>query len=587
MSGANRRRTAETENAILIGIGVGVLVLALLVMWISVHGAAAIDGRSKPPASPVDMIAALARGDTAWTTTTWVLLAMQVTVVAALGVVALLIFRRVRASRLRGDGAARLMGTGRDIAAITTVQARATAARLGMAGTPGLRIGRTVAGGAVVWQGWEDVSVDIWGPRQGKTTSRVIPAIVEAPGAVVVTSNKRDVVDATRSVRRIETADRRVVEPWVFDPQQIVGESPSWWWNPLSYVTGELAAAKMAHTLAAAARPPGSRVDAFFDSAAEELLAGLLLAASRKAGGSLTDVYLWLTRPTDTTPADILAAHHFTLTASSVANHINSPDKQRDGVYGTARTMVRFMTNPETMAWVTPGRRRRPEFSPAEFVRDPAQTIYLLSKEGQGSAGPIMTALTVAITEAAEEYSQAQPGGRLPVSLLLALDEAANICRWSELPNLYSHFGSRGIIPMTILQSWAQGEDVWGKAGMEKLWSAATIKVVGSGVGGGNFLTDLSTLIGEWEKPTRSYQSSSRGMGPSRTSSHTRERIMDPADIGALPRGRAIVIGAGSRPTLCRTIPWMETEHADAIRKSLNEAAADGDPQPGGVRVNI
>lgn len=63
----------------------------------------------------------------------------------------------------------------------------------------------------------------------------------------------------------------------------------------------------------------------------------------------------------------------------------------------------------------------------------------------------MMTALTVAITETAEECSQAQPGGRLPVSMLLALDEAANICRWSELPNLYSHFGSRGIVPITTL----------------------------------------------------------------------------------------------------------------------------------------
>ncbi|MDN5863000.1 MAG: hypothetical protein L0H19_06085, partial [Salinisphaera sp.] len=59
------------------------------------------------------------------------------------------------------------------------------------------------------------------------------------------------------------------------------------------------------------------------------------------------------TRPTDTTPADNLAASHFTLTASSVANHINSPDKQRDGVYGTARTMVRFMTNPVVTLYET------------------------------------------------------------------------------------------------------------------------------------------------------------------------------------------------------------------------------------------
>lgn len=153
--------------------------------------------------------------------------------------------------------------------------------------------------------------------------------------------------------------------------------------------------------------------------------------------------------------------------------------------------------------------------------------------------------------------------------MLLALDEAANICRWDELPNLYSHFGSRGIIPMTILQSWAQGEHVWGKAGMTKLWSAATIKVVGSGVGGGSFLSDLSTLIGEWEKPTRSYQSGHRGMGPSHTYSRQRERIMDVSDIAALPRGRAIVIGAGTKPALCRTIPWMATDHADAIRESI------------------
>ena len=41
------------------------------------------------------------------------------------------------------------------------------------------------------------------------------------------------------------------------------------------------------------------------------------------------------------------------------------------------------------------------------------------------------------------------------------LDEAANVCRWRDLPNLYSHYGSRGIILMTILQSWSQGVEVW------------------------------------------------------------------------------------------------------------------------------
>ncbi|WP_291800952.1 TraM recognition domain-containing protein [Cellulomonas sp.] len=45
--------------------------------------------------------------------------------------------------------------------------------------------------------------------------------------------------------------------------------------------------------------------------------------------------------------------------------------------------------------------------------------------------------------------------------LVVVLDEAANVCRWSELPNLHSHYGSRGICGLTILQSWSQGVEAF------------------------------------------------------------------------------------------------------------------------------
>ena len=102
-----------------------------------------------------------------------------------------------------------------------------------------------------------------------------------------------------------------------------------------------------------------------------------------------------------------------------------------------------------------------------------------LSKEGKGTAGPLVTALTAATVEAAEELATAQPGGRLATPLLGVLDEAANVCRWHDLPDLYSHYGSRGIVLMTILQSWSQGVQVWGRDGMRKLWSASNIAVYG------------------------------------------------------------------------------------------------------------
>lgn len=52
--------------------------------------------------------------------------------------------------------------------------------------------------------------------------------------------------------------------------------------------------------------------------------------------------------------------------------------------------------------------------------------------------------------------------------LLAVLDEAANVCRIADLPQLYSHLSARGVIPITILQSYAQGEQVWGKGGCKR-----------------------------------------------------------------------------------------------------------------------
>lgn len=62
---------------------------------------------------------------------------------------------------------------------------------------------------------WEDVSVDIWGPRRGKTSTRAIPAVLDAPGPVIATSNKRDLVDATRAAREASG------QVYVFDPQHL------------------------------------------------------------------------------------------------------------------------------------------------------------------------------------------------------------------------------------------------------------------------------------------------------------------------------------------------------------------------------
>lgn len=566
----NRRRDPGglSGAVVLLWVGIALVVVVVASIYAAVQIGHRIDGTgAEVPRDPFELFFGLLGGKVAWPAAgTWVLAGVAA-VLVAIGVLVALALRSTRRRRSRVDSAAAYMGRGRDVEALSRKNAVATARRLGVSQSPGVPIGRTVGGGQMLYGSWEDLQIDVWGPRTGKTTSRAVPAILEAPGAVLVTSNKRDIVDATRDVRA--TAG----PVWVFDPQGIALEEPSWWWNPLSYVTDEVRAARMAEHFAAGSRDPGARTDAYFDPAGQDLLAGLLLAAALDRR-PITDVYTWLTRPTDETAVDILRDHDFRLTADQVAGVVSAPEKQRGGIYGTAQQMAACLTNRAVARWVTPQSApdQRPHFDPETFVRA-GGTLYSLSKEGRGTAGPLVTALTVAVVEAAEELATRSPGGRLSTPLLGVLDEAANVCRWRELPNLYSHYGSRGIVLMTILQSWSQGVQVWGDSGMKKLWSAANIKVYGGGVSEGAFLEDLSRMIGDYDRQASSV-SNARGQRTVSQQLH-RERILDVADLAALPKGRAVVFASGSRPTLIRTQPWMTGQHADAVRASI----AAHDPQ--------
>jgi uncharacterized protein YbjT (DUF2867 family) len=48
-----------------------------------------------------------------------------------------------------------------------------------------------------------------------------------------------------------------------------------------------------------------------------------------------------------------------------------------------------------------------------------------------------------------------------------------------------------------------------------------------------------------------------------------RERVLDAADLTALPAGRTVVFASGARPTLVRRVPWMHGPDAARIRASI------------------
>ncbi|WP_161522314.1 type IV secretory system conjugative DNA transfer family protein [Bifidobacterium xylocopae] len=504
----------------------------------------------------------LASGKLAWPGIYgWVVLGGQV--VLYLGAAAMVVWRRSRRRRRhsRVDAAARHLGVGSDIEPLSEAHAAEVAGRLGVeSDRPGLAVGRHVLSGEKMYMSWEDMLVCIAGPRTGKTTCLAIPSILDAPGPVLTTSNKRDIIDGIRGPR----SRKGVV--WPFDPQKVSNDRQTWWWNPLTYVRDETKALQLAGYFASSSIDADAKKDAFFDSMAESLISYLLLAASLK-GDPITEVWTWLMHSNSQQPVDVLQDHGYDRVADSLQAIIESPDKQKQGVYGSAQNMARVLTSPQVTKWVTPpSRGHLDEFDVRHFVGSD-DTLCSMSREGVGNAGAFVLALTAAVSEAAEEKGAAEPGGHLHKPLLDVLDEAANVCRWRELPDLYSHYGSRCIVMQTYLQSWSQGCTTWGDAGMSKLWSATNLGLYLGGVREADFLRKLSELVGEFDY--RSRQVAFNNGQTSSTVSLSRDSIMSVDELAALPRGRELLLASGARPALLRTMPWMERPDADEVRTSL------------------
>ncbi|AQU70161.1 type IV secretory system conjugative DNA transfer family protein [Streptomyces niveus] len=498
---------------------------------------------------------------------------VPVVVLLVLGALAAIVWSRHRNNSSSGRKKITGMAKARDIeplmAKAITVKARSLRPSLKdakriVAADAGVLLGNLQGTRHEVRMGYEDVAVAIMAPRSGKTTSLAVPSILAAPGPVLLTSNKAggDAYTATLDART------KVGRTWSMDPQQIAHADRTMWWNPLDSAKTLDGANRLAgHFLAASV--DASQQGDFWSKAGSNILTQLLLAAALDER-PITDVMQWLAFPADRTPLDILRDHDLRAVAAQLKGTVEGPPETRDGIYETARQYAAALLNQEIAAWVTP-QRDVPEFRPGDFVTS-TDTLYLLSKDGGGGASALIAACADAVMRAATAQAE-RAGGRLDPPLLAILDEAANVCKISDLPDLYSHLGSRGIIPITILQSYRQGQKVWGDAGMDAMWSASTIKVIGSGIDDPDFADKLSRLIGDHDVQTTSTSHSESGKSTS--VSMRQERILPADAIRALPKGTALCFATGMRVAMLDLRPWyLEPDAAELTAASARASKA-------------
>lgn len=485
---------------------------------------------------------------TPWTPAHTLLAVIAGVLVVALAVGAIVAVVREGRRSTPADKAAPYLGKGREIAALRPPALAKKHRTLGLDPRryPGVMLGQMIRGTEPLRASYEDTVTIIAGPRRRKTTVYVIPNILAAPGACLVTSVRPDVM--------ITAAQRATVGTvYLFDPQNLAEgfSDERAWWNPLGSVRTITDAEKLADVFGAAAYGADSQDDPFFAKQGRDLIARYMFAAAR-AGKYLPSVYEWLTRWDDTEPERILEDEYPHI-ADGIRATQTLTEKTRSGVYGWALGAMGFLTSDELRSWVVPNGSR--ELIPELFTAGTANTLYLLSREEAGGAAPLVGALTRAVLTAAE-VDAARTGGRRAVPMLAILDEAANICPIPDLPKKFSFYGGAGIVLIAILQSEAQAVERWGRNGFDAMWAASTVQVFAGGNASNDFLRAFSEIIGDYFyiESVTSYHRGERHVNRNRQ----RDRIMDPADLSALSLGRAIVKAQGCRATLVRAVPWFE-----------------------------
>ncbi len=432
----------------------------------------------------------------------------------------------------------------------------------------GYRLGTSK--GTSVWASVEDSIMVIGPPRSGKGLHLVIPAILDAPGAVVVTSTRPDNLTATMRARR------RIGPVAIFDPQDLAEGMPAGMrWSPIRGCESPQTAMIRATGLAAGTGLSAGGVDSggFWEGKTRAALQSLLHAAAIDSRPP-SALFRWTLDPTAAADAvAILNSSPMAATgwAESLEAMIDSDPRTRDSIWQGVSLALGSLADPRVLDAVSPGPGEG--FDPEHFIQNKGTLFLLATGTGAGASAALVAALVEDLVETARRLAARSAGARLDPPLLLALDEVANLSPLPSLPTLMAEGGGSGITTMPVLQSLAQARDKWNEHQANAIWDASIVKVILGGASNSRDLQDLSSLIGERDEYTDSVTLGDHGTRSNQRSIR-RVPIFPPDRIRRLPFGTGIVLLRSALPIVTDLHPWPERHDAAQLRADRAEIEA-------------
>jgi len=464
----------------------------------------------------------------------------------------------------------------------------------------GLPLGTSTTGEPVVLP-LEDHAVVIAPTGAGKSVEIMIPAALTAPGALVVTCTRADILDviaATRTSATRTNAGRNAADGtgnprkvWVFDPLDRLGWPEPMVWNPVAGCRdGQRAVSRgLAFAAGLGADDRSSTNSSFFRANAASALTRLLHAADLD-GRTAADVIAWaihlddgaeeaqeLIRRSTLEQAEPLWAGMLRSVATGAEETVSSSRQ-------TLAQAIEPMALRSVLRWVTP-RDGVPSFDVARFVTGSDTLVLVGDANASTNVAPLCAMLLQEVVDTAKAVAARLPGGRLDPPLRLVGDEIANVAPLPKLVELATDARGFGMQLVLALQSLPQARRRWGADGANTLLDNMPAEILLGGITDPDTLGRYATLVGDVEltRATTSYDPDS-GRATGASEQQTDRRVLRAEEARQIPAGHGLLIYRNSPAVLLALTAWFDRTDARALeaqRRTTEDRRLDADAGAG------
>ncbi|MER6816440.1 TraM recognition domain-containing protein [Spirillospora sp. NPDC000708] len=400
-----------------------------------------------------------------------------------------------------------------------------------------------------VYSTFEDLTLMIAPPQEGKS-QKAMASLVEAPGPVVATSIRGDLIRDTAGLRA------QVGNVTIFNPEGVGSYASTMRWNPVVGCQDITVAVRRAGHMVEASENKGLNEANFWSDWGCMTLAALMHAAALM-GGSMREVYRWILDKQEADHPLYILDEHAGGDLSSLETlryfHQDMDQRTRSGVETTLTRTLRFMLHPGVVEMLHPP--AGPGFNFESFLLS-KDTVYLVSSAGAGNVvAPIFSAFLAELKatswELGNKYNRGgQQVSRLDPPLTIEGDELGNtapiaVDEWA------SWCAGSGIRINMYFQTWARIVERWGREGADALWGSAKCKIIGAGVTEDRLLEKVARLNGKIDVRDDDEITYDRWGNQVRRPRWSQIDATPAGDLRKIPPGKALVLrSTAAAPTL-------------------------------------